>query len=96
MLDQTFKIAVDPFLRGKDQAYAQCQEMSTSPINYEMIYSNESKPKERGCKILSKESCSKAEINHHVNMDPDEPNFTSLDDDGLHDHVQRLLMIRNK
>lgn len=40
ILDQTFKIALDPFLRGKDSQYAVAQEMSIAEINYEMIYSN--------------------------------------------------------
>ena len=40
MVDQSFKIAVDPFLRGKDQQYSICQEMSIQELNYEMIYSN--------------------------------------------------------
>ena len=40
ILDQTFKIALDPFCRGKDAQYSVAQEMSIAEINYEMIYSN--------------------------------------------------------
>ena len=40
VLDQTFKIAVDPFLRGKEAIYGQSSEFSITEINYEMVYSN--------------------------------------------------------
>jgi hypothetical protein len=41
-LDQTFKIGIDPFLRGKDAQYAVAHEMSIAELNYEMILSNSS------------------------------------------------------
>jgi len=41
VLDQTFKIAVDPFLAGRDVQYAQALEMSLTEINYEMLVSNQ-------------------------------------------------------
>ena len=40
VLDQTFKIAVDPFFRGKESLYGQASEFSITEINYEMVYSN--------------------------------------------------------
>ena len=40
ILDQTFKVAVDPFLRGRDSSYGQALEMAVSEINWEMVYSN--------------------------------------------------------
>ena len=40
VLDQTFKIAVDPFLPAKDAQYASAVEMSLSELNYEMVCSN--------------------------------------------------------
>ena len=53
ILDQTFKIAVDPFLRGRDQQYGQSQEMAISEINYEMVYSNASDLEKGICQIPS-------------------------------------------
>lgn len=41
VLDQTFKLAVDPFLPARDSQYAGAQEMSMSEINYEMVCSNQ-------------------------------------------------------
>ena len=41
-MDQTFKIGLDPFLRGKDSQYAVAHEMSIAEINYEMVFSNSS------------------------------------------------------
>ena len=40
VLYQTFKIAVDPFFRGKESLYGQASEFSITEINYEMVYSN--------------------------------------------------------
>lgn len=48
VLDQTFKIAVDPFFRGKEQLYGQSAELSMSEINYEMVFSNASIVQEYG------------------------------------------------
>ena len=41
VLDQTFKLAVDPFLQGRDIQYAQSHEMSLTELQYEMVYSNQ-------------------------------------------------------
>ena len=38
MLDQSFKITVDPFLCGTDYQYSVAYEMSQSEILYEMVY----------------------------------------------------------
>ena len=40
ILDQTFKIALDPFLRGRDNQIGLAQEMSITEINFELLYSN--------------------------------------------------------
>jgi hypothetical protein len=40
VIDQTFKIGLDPFLRGRDMQYLLSSQMVTSPINYELILSN--------------------------------------------------------
>ena len=46
VLDQTFKITVDPFLRGKESQYSQAQEMTITEFNYEMLYSNANEKQE--------------------------------------------------
>ena len=51
VLDQTFKIAVDPFLRGKEFNYGVAAEMSMSEINYEMVYSNAQELIEHGLPV---------------------------------------------
>jgi hypothetical protein len=38
VLDQTVKIAVDPFLRASEQQYTNAPEISLSEIRYELIY----------------------------------------------------------
>jgi hypothetical protein len=38
VLDQTCKIAVDPFLRANEQQYANASEISLTEFKYEMVY----------------------------------------------------------
>lgn len=94
MLDQTFKITVDPFLRGKDSQYSSAQEMTISEINYEMIYSStnekqqalmsqEAPTDDTSGKMKSKKFNRNDIQNDVMLMDPDEPSFTPLDDHGL-------------
>ena len=100
ILDQTFKITVDPFLRGRDGAYGQAQEMAISEINYEMVYSNSDDLLKGICQIPSQsfehhtfgtqnitakqnKGVLRRENSAEVIMDPDEPEYTPLDDDGL-------------
>ena len=109
ILDQTFKIAVDPFLRGRDSHYINAQEMSVSEINFEMIVSNFDKlnRKHLAKKVFDKNATEPIDISEEggnseskpsrlnnsnsqiepclndVIMDPDEPEFTPFDDDGL-------------
>jgi Tubulin-tyrosine ligase family len=38
VLDQTCKLAVDPFLRANEQQYANASEISLTEFKYEMVY----------------------------------------------------------
>lgn len=38
VLDQTVKIAVDPFLRANEQQYSNASEISLTEFKYEMVY----------------------------------------------------------
>lgn len=81
LLDQTFKVAVDPFLRAKDIQYQMAQEMTLSELNYEMIFSdtaNANQLYDSGALLIADESHSDV-----LFMDPVVPQMTSLDDDGL-------------
>ena len=83
VLDQTFKIAVDPFLRAKDIQYQMAQEMTLSELNYEMIYSDTASINQLLSPRLSPELIGDESQTDVLFMDPVVPQMTSLDDDGL-------------
>ena len=56
LLDQTFKIAVDPFLKANEQQFANAPEISVSEIKYELIYEHKFDENKKEQKVIHEES----------------------------------------